>query len=82
MAVRPKTPPAALVAEVGRRMGGASQVTTESVEAVLRDVLAERELPLRPEARRSTAVAIADELAGFGPIGPLLRDASVTEVMI
>jgi len=71
-----------LVAEVGRQLGGGTAVTIASVEAALRDVLATRRVSWRPETTRNAAVAIADELGGLGPIGPLLRDATVTEVMV
>jgi pilus assembly protein CpaF len=74
--------PASLVAEVGRRLGGAGSVTLAGVEAALHDVLATRRVSWRPEREAETAVAIADELAGLGPIGPLLRDGAVSEVMI
>src|SRR5438067_3933431 len=71
-----------LTAEVGRRLGGSGSVTVAGVEAALDDVLATRRLSWRAEVKRTAAVAIADELGGLGPIGPLLRDASVSEVMI
>src|SRR5438874_4265341 len=81
MVVRREHPREALAAEVGRRIDGA-RVTVEGVEAAWRDVLTEHRLEWRPETERIAAARIADELAGFGPIGPLLRDPSVTEVMV
>src|SRR5438477_5150897 len=81
MVVRRERPREALAAEVGRRIEG-SGPTVEGVEAALRDVLHERRLEWRPETERSAAERIADELAGFGPIGPLLRDPTVSEVMV
>ncbi len=72
-----------LVREVSARLGTAHErVTVDGVEAAINGVLSERRLRWRPEAARRTAVAIADELLGLGPLGPLLRDRTVTEVMV
>ncbi|MEX0874629.1 MAG: ATPase, T2SS/T4P/T4SS family [Actinomycetota bacterium] len=72
-----------LVREVGQRLGVAQDaVTIEDVEGALQGVLADRRLQWRPEAARRAAVSIADELSGVGPLGPLLRDAGVGEVMV
>lgn len=73
----------ALVREVGARLAANSQgVTLSGVEDALRDVLANQGVGWRPEVGQRAVVAITDELSGFGPLGPLLRDASVTEVMV
>jgi len=72
-----------LVREVGARLAAsASGVTLEGVEIALRDVLANQGVGWRPEVAERAVAAITDELAGVGPIGPLLRDASVSEVMV
>jgi pilus assembly protein CpaF len=72
-----------LVREVGERLASAgSAVTIEGVEHALSRVLAERRQHWAPEQAQRAARSITDELSGLGPIGPLLRDASVTEVMI
>lgn len=83
----PKRQPAlereSLVQEVGRRLASAgSPVTLEGVEHALSRVLAERGLQWESEHAQRTARSITDELSGLGPIGPLVRDPSVTEVMI
>jgi pilus assembly protein CpaF len=57
-------------------------VTLEGVEVALRDVLANQGVGWRPEVAERAVAAITDELAGVGPIGPLLRDGSVSEVMV
>jgi pilus assembly protein CpaF len=57
-------------------------VTLEGVEVALRDVLAQQGVGWRHEVGQRAVAAIADELAGFGPIGPLLRDPEVGEVMV
>jgi pilus assembly protein CpaF len=72
-----------LVREVGARLAATgSGVTLEGVEVALRDVLATQGVGWRPELAERAVAAIADELGGFGPIGPLLRDPTVTEVMV
>jgi pilus assembly protein CpaF len=72
-----------LVREVGARLAAsASGVTLEGVEVALRDVLANQGVGWRPEVAERAVAAITDELAGVGPIGPLLRDGSVSEVMV
>jgi pilus assembly protein CpaF len=72
-----------LVREVGARLAASQTgVTLEGVEVALRDVLANQGIGWRPDVAQRAVVAIADELAGVGPVGPLLRDASVSEVMV
>jgi pilus assembly protein CpaF len=72
-----------LVREVGARLAATrSGVSIEGVEIALRDVLANQGIGWRPDVAERAVVAITDELAGVGPVGPLLRDASVSEVMV
>jgi pilus assembly protein CpaF len=72
-----------LVKEIGERLASAgNNVSLDGVEAALRKVLAERRVQWPPEQAKRAARSITDELSGFGPIGPLLRDPSVSEVMI
>jgi pilus assembly protein CpaF len=72
-----------LVREVGYEVASSGTgLTLTGVEAALQRVLVRRRLQWRPEESRAAAVLIADELAGFGPIGPLIRDPSVGEVMV
>jgi pilus assembly protein CpaF len=44
--------------------------------------LEEEETPLTRDERRRLVSEIADDVLGFGPIEPFLRDPSVTEIMI
>jgi len=72
-----------LVREVGRRLASAgSSVTLEGVEHALSRVLSDHRMSWAAEQAERAARSITDELTGLGPIGPLLRDPSVTEVMI
>ena len=60
--------------------------TTEDLsERVLRTVteqLALDRTPLTREERRQVTREITDDILGYGPLEPLLRDDSVTEVMV
>src|ERR687898_3256572 len=60
--------------------------TTENLsERVLREVteqLALDRTPLTREERRRIVREITDDILGYGPLEPLLRDDSITEVMV
>jgi pilus assembly protein CpaF len=49
---------------------------------MLQRALEEEETPLTREERRRLVSEIADDVLGFGPIEPFLRDPSVTEIMV
>ncbi len=52
------------------------------VRTVLHDVLSRDQTPLPAAERATLAQQIADEILGYGPLEPLLRDPDVTEVMV
>ena len=52
------------------------------VRTVLHDVLSQDQTPMPAQERASLAQQIADEILGYGPLEPLLRDTEVTEVMV
>jgi pilus assembly protein CpaF len=52
------------------------------VETMVASLLATEDVPLAREERLRLVTEIADEVVGFGPIEPLLEDASITEVMV
>lgn len=69
--------------EVGRQLSSSrAGITLDGVQAVLQQVLERRSVQWRPDETRAAAVLIADELAGLGPIGPLIRDPAISEVMV
>ena len=74
--------PAGLVQAVAERLDAHAAVTVEGVERALADVLSERRIGWTSDDAHRTATAIADELSGAGRLGPLLRDARVSEVMV
>ena len=54
----------------------------ERVVAVVAEGLAQDGTPLSREERARLAEEVADELLGFGPLEPLLRDDTVSEIMV
>ncbi|MCA1823908.1 MAG: hypothetical protein LC640_06530, partial [Frankia sp.] len=52
------------------------------VRATLQEVLQAEETPLSTADRARIAQEIADDILGYGPLEPYLRDPDVTEVMV
>ena len=52
------------------------------VEEMVEDKLKVDRLPLTRQMRNRLVAEMTDEILGFGPIEPLLRDPTVTEVMV
>src|ERR1041384_6781271 len=52
------------------------------VEELVEEKLRSDKLPFSRQMRNRLVSDMADEILGFGPIEPLLRDPTVTEVMI
>src|SRR5919112_993926 len=75
----------ALVETLGPRLYD-SELSTEQLETKVREMLQraleEEETPLTREERRRLVTEIADDVLGFGPIEPFLRDPSITEIMV
>ncbi|WP_336922675.1 CpaF family protein [Aquipuribacter sp. SD81] len=53
----------------------------QKVRFTLQDVLAGGEVPLTSADRTRITQEIADDILGYGPLEPLLRDPEVTEIM-
>ena len=53
-----------------------------SIEATFKRILEEEGLPLTRSERARLLEQIVDEIIGYGPIEPMLRDDTVTEVMV
>src|SRR5207245_7375800 len=89
---RPADPSAALQTQVHHACTAnlgpqlfTSQSDEELSERVLRVVteqLALDRTPLTREERRQVTREITDDILGYGPLEPLLRDDSITEVMV
>ena len=58
------------------------QELNQRVRVVLHEVLARDETPMPAAERANLAQQIADEILGYGPLEPFLRDSDVTEVMV
>ncbi|MEX2102983.1 MAG: ATPase, T2SS/T4P/T4SS family, partial [Gaiellaceae bacterium] len=74
----------ACIAKLGPELFTA-EVTGDLSERVLRAVteqLALDRTPLTREERRQLVREITDDILGYGPLEPLLRDDAVTEVMV
>src|SRR5205823_3958845 len=52
------------------------------VRQSLLEVLAQDETPLTAKDRTRVAEEVADEILGYGPLEPYLRDPEITEVMV
>ncbi len=52
------------------------------VRSTLQEVLSREETPLTVSDRTRISQDIADDILGYGPLEPFLRDAEVTEVMV
>jgi len=52
------------------------------VRAVLQDVMGQNEQPLTAPERSRITQQISDDILGYGPIEPYLRDPDLTEVMV
>src|SRR4029079_14885405 len=74
----------ACIAKLGPELFGAGS-TSDLSDSVLRTVteqLALDRTPLTREERRRITREIADDILGYGPLEPFLRDDTVTEVMV
>src|SRR5689334_24388964 len=63
----------------------ASEASDDIADRVLRAVMEQLALdrtPLTREERRKLVREIADDILGYGPLEPYLRDPNVTEVMV
>src|SRR4051794_277822 len=54
----------------------------QKVRQTLQEVLATEEMPLTSADRARIAQEISDDILGYGPIEPYLRDVDVTEIMV
>ena len=66
-------------AAISDAAGGKSR---ETVEAAARALLAVERPEIGGQAKEEVVGLAVDEIAGFGPIDPLLRDSSISEVMV
>jgi pilus assembly protein CpaF len=60
---------------------GSEDLTDQVYRAVTQELALDR-TPLTREERREIVRQLTDDILGYGPIEPLLRDDSVTEVMV
>jgi pilus assembly protein CpaF len=75
----------ALLTTLGPKLYDARMTQSEleaQVRQTLQDVLAIEETPLTISDRTRIAQEVADDILGYGPLEPYLRDPEVTEVMV
>ncbi|GAB3196829.1 CpaF family protein [Nocardioides hungaricus] len=76
---------AELLGELGPQLYDADMDHAElerRVRAVLTDVLAGQDRPLSNSDRARVTQEITDDILGYGPIEPFLRDPTISEVMV
>jgi len=75
----------ALLETLGPKLYDARMTQSElegKVRATLQEVLAAEDTPLTVPDRARIAQEVADDILGYGPIEPYLRDGDVTEIMV
>ena len=76
---------AALLESLGPELYDSNMTEAElaqKVRATLQGVMSAEETPLTVAERANIAQDIADDILGYGPIEPYLRDPEITEVMV
>ncbi|WP_141013837.1 CpaF family protein [Nocardioides sambongensis] len=76
---------AELLRELGPRLYDAEMEQSDledQVRTVLADVLGAQDRPLSNADRSRVTSEITDDILGFGPIDPMLRDPEISEVMV
>ena len=71
--------------ETGMKFGRITPLPAEVKEfarQVLESKLKQKRLQLDAGAKESLVSAVCDDLLGFGPLEPLLRDNTITEIMV
>ena len=71
--------------ETGMRFGRNTPSPAEVKETarqVLESKLKQKRLQLEAGAKEAIVIGICDDLLGFGPLEPLLRDNTITEIMV
>ncbi|MEI6693201.1 MAG: CpaF family protein [Actinomycetes bacterium] len=74
-----------LIDSLGPKLYDANMTQVEleqRVRSTLQEVLGETNTPLTVPERARVAQEIADDILGYGPIEPFLRDPDVTEIMV
>jgi pilus assembly protein CpaF len=74
-----------LLENIGPRLYDASMTESEleqRVRLALNEVMAAEDTPLTALDRTRIAQEVADDILGYGPLEPYLRDPEVTEVMV
>ena len=75
-----------IIARLGPRLFNADSTTDSDLEAsvneAVTEVLALEKTPLTRQERQDIIREITDDILGYGPLEPFLRDDSITELMV
>ncbi len=73
-----------LLDELDRRnlLGASEETVVEFVETFVDDALAAGDLPLNEDERRRLVDDLLEETLGVGPLGPLMVDPAVTDILV
>ncbi|HEY1066503.1 MAG TPA: CpaF family protein, partial [Pirellulales bacterium] len=74
-----------LTQQIADRMGdltGDKNKLTETLNRNFQQIVEATGVNLTPVQKKTLQEEIGDEILGFGPIGPLLRDQSISEIMV
>ena len=77
--------PPEIIPRLGPRLfnaDGADADLEEKVNEVVTELLAVEKTPLTRQERQDIIRQITDDILGYGPLEPFLRDDSITEVMV
>jgi pilus assembly protein CpaF len=80
-----RTVHAALIESLGPTLYDAHMLQSEleaKVRSTLQGVIARDQTPLSAADRSRISAQVADDILGYGPLEPFLRDPSVTEIMV
>ena len=73
-----------LLDELDRRnlLGSSKETVVEFVETFVDDALKAEDLPLNDDERRSLVDDLLEETLGVGPLGPLMTDPAITDILV
>src|SRR5690606_33997354 len=60
----------------------APDVVRQQIGDLVRDILVREDTPLNQSEREAVITEVQDEIMGYGPIEPLLRDPTVSDILV
>src|SRR5579871_3134004 len=59
-----------------------SKQARAAVSSVVQEIIAEQQVPLSTEEQEGIKVELLDEVFGLGPLEPLLRDETISDILV